>query len=452
MLFFRAHSDLVKAIKGNYTAKYNQNRQLEQFGRIVRNLKECVMSLKLTYRMANRFARDSYKQEDAVIQSALLARYVGGSGCKWICLRLGEVAVLHKFRITYSQLLGVYTMKILEYRVGKNRIKQIVPNTSTGLISVNDVAHSWESTLSLHTGSDNKPGLRTPQLGALFAIKAHWTVSNEPATIVMPTGTGKTETMIATVVSEQLDRTIIVVPNSLLRKQTADKFLNFGILQTIGVVNQNALPPSVTLLESVPRQLSDLQELLSKSNVIVTTMSLLQRFSESYLTALCDICDVLIIDEAHHISAETWSRVKWELQSLKCLQFTATPFRNDAKKVDGKIIYNFPLSLAQEQGYFEKINFVRIWEFDEEKGDFAIAAAAVEQLESDLASGYAHIILVRAKSKSSADRLYGTIYEPNYGKHNPVLVHSGISKVAQKKALHALENGDSRIVVCVDMA
>jgi hypothetical protein len=44
-------------------------------------------------------------------------------------------------------------------------------------------------------------------------------------------------------------------------------------------------------------------------------------------------------------------------------------------------------------------------EFDEEKGDFAIAEAAIKQLESDLEAGYNHLILVRAKDKRSADYL-----------------------------------------------
>ena len=39
-----------------------------------------------------------------------------------------------------------------------------------------------------------KPGFRSPQIGALHALQAHWTVSDKIATVVMPTGTGKTET------------------------------------------------------------------------------------------------------------------------------------------------------------------------------------------------------------------------------------------------------------------
>jgi hypothetical protein len=44
-------------------------------------------------------------------------------------------------------------------------------------------------------------GLRAPQIGAVHAVHSHWTVSDAPATIVMPTGTGKTETMLSVLVS-----------------------------------------------------------------------------------------------------------------------------------------------------------------------------------------------------------------------------------------------------------
>jgi superfamily II DNA or RNA helicase len=40
----------------------------------------------------------------------------------------------------------------------------------------------------------------------LHAVLAHWTVSHDPATVVMPTGTGKTETMMAILVAERLER------------------------------------------------------------------------------------------------------------------------------------------------------------------------------------------------------------------------------------------------------
>lgn len=107
--------------------------------------------------------------------------------------------------------------------------------------------------------------------------------------------------------------------------------------------------------------------------------------------------------------------------------------------------------MAREQGYFQQINFSPIFEFDEEQGDFSIAKAAVSQLKSDLKAGLNHIILVRAKDKRSADRLYHSIYYLHFVEYNPVLVHSDISAADRSSALKALREGRSRIVVCVDM-
>jgi len=50
-------------------------------------------------------------------------------------------------------------------------------------------------------------GLRPPQLGALHAILAHRSMeAMEPTTIVLPTGTGKTETMLAAFSHAQIGR------------------------------------------------------------------------------------------------------------------------------------------------------------------------------------------------------------------------------------------------------
>nr|WP_092067925.1 DEAD/DEAH box helicase family protein [Dendrosporobacter quercicolus]NSL46846.1 DEAD/DEAH box helicase family protein [Dendrosporobacter quercicolus DSM 1736]SDL66359.1 Type III restriction enzyme, res subunit [Dendrosporobacter quercicolus] len=120
-------------------------------------------------------------------------------------------------------------MREVKMTVGNNRIFQIHAEATTELLPVEQIVDSWRNVFSFNAQGDNSPGLRSAQLGAIFSIKSHWIVSNEPATIVMPTGTGKTETMIATVVSEMIHRTLIIVPSNLLRKQTAEKFLTFGI-------------------------------------------------------------------------------------------------------------------------------------------------------------------------------------------------------------------------------
>jgi len=88
-------------------------------------------------------------------------------------------------------------------KVGAKNFIAHAPNGANWM-DVNDVITSWQNSNFnyVESKSETEVGLRSAQLGAIFAIKSHWTVSTAPATIVMPTGTGKTEVMIATVISE----------------------------------------------------------------------------------------------------------------------------------------------------------------------------------------------------------------------------------------------------------
>jgi superfamily II DNA or RNA helicase len=45
---------------------------------------------------------------------------------------------------------------------------------------------------------------------------------------VLPTGLGKTETMLATQVYRWLDRSLVLVPSDALRRQIAKKFISLG--------------------------------------------------------------------------------------------------------------------------------------------------------------------------------------------------------------------------------
>ncbi|MGE4284900.1 MAG: DEAD/DEAH box helicase, partial [Clostridia bacterium] len=346
-------------------------------------------------------------------------------------------------------------MNLEKRRIGaKNFIVHVAKDSDE--IDVNDVINSWKTSIFNYweSKSETEIGLRSAQLGAIFAIKSHWTVSNSAATIVMPTGTGKTEAMIATVISECRTKTCIVVPSNLLRKQTIDRFCTIGKLREIGVIDDSFLSPFVACLESSPINVTELEELVSNSNIIVTTMSLLNsnHFTDEFIKILSSNCDTLIIDEAHHLPASSWNRVKKTFNNaVKCLQFTATPFRNDGKKIDGEIIYNFPLSIAQERGYFKPINFYPTYEFDSDKKDYAVAAKAVELLEADIGNGFPHLLLVRASTQNRAKDLFDNVYERFYSKHHPVLVVSSNSPAKNKEALQKVRENISRIIVCVDM-
>lgn len=89
---------------------------------------------------------------------------------------------------------------------------------------VSNAVDSWTDAFSYIREDSSKDikGLRPPQLGAVHAAQSHFAVHSDPATIVMPTGTGKTETMLSILVAEQCQRLLVIVPTDALRTQIAN--------------------------------------------------------------------------------------------------------------------------------------------------------------------------------------------------------------------------------------
>jgi len=176
---------------------------------------------------------------------------------------------------------------------------------------------------------------------------------------------------------------------------------------------------------------------------------MLHGLTEERLDAFLQLFDTVYFDEAHHVPASTWNRVFTRLKGLRVAGFTATPFRLDGERVPGKIIYQFPLHQAQEQGYFRKINFIAIDEPDTSVADREIAKRAVTQLRLDRNAGLQHILLARAGTKLRAERLYHEIYRDIAPDLSPVLIHSGVKQ--RRTLLKEIHTGQHKIIVCVDM-
>ena len=64
-------------------------------------------------------------------------------------------------------------------------------------------------------------------------------------------------------------------------------------------------------------------------------------------------CPYLFIDEAHHAEAPTWSAFKERCKSRRVVQFSATPFREDGKPLDGDIIFSYRLKKGAAGGLLQ---------------------------------------------------------------------------------------------------
>lgn len=298
------------------------------------------------------------------------------------------------------------------------------------------------------TVAQGNEGLRPPQLGALHAIGAHWSLSEAPATVVMPTGTGKTETMLAALAAYGRCPLLVIVPWDLLRGQTARKFLTFGLLRQLGVLGPEAANPIVGIITRRPERVEDL-DIFASCNVVIATASSLSMGTALPLAAeIAQRCGVLIVDEAHHVVATTWSEFRSAFRDRPVLQFTATPFRRDARVLDGQVIYSYPLRSAQRDGYFKRITFEPVYEIDQRKADQAIAETAVARLREDLAAGRNHLMMARCVNIERAKAVF-ELYQAGAPDLNPLLIHSEMGDAdARVKTLRA---GESRIAVCVNM-
>jgi superfamily II DNA or RNA helicase len=317
-------------------------------------------------------------------------------------------------------------------------------------------------------------GLRPPQIGALHAIGMHWSLSRQPATIVMPTGTGKTETMLSTQAAYDARSILVVVPTDALRKQTAEKFLNFGLLRKLGALQEEAVNPIVGVVRKRPKTVDDL-EIFERCNVVVATMAALKPGKDegdkdgeeqdegrddgegddapddgalSLAGEIAKRVKLLIVDEAHHIPAHGWTAFRDAFRAVPVLQFTATPFRRDGRLVDGQVIYNFPLRKAQEDKYFKPITFDPVYEPVESKADQAIAEQAVAHLRKDLKAGLNHLMMARCKTIKRAKAVH-TIYAKLAPELKPLLLHSQMGDT--ERLTESLKAGEHRIVVCVNM-
>lgn len=305
---------------------------------------------------------------------------------------------------------------------------------------------------------EHEPGLRMPQIGALHAIAAHFAIGErfEPATVVLPTGTGKTETMLATLVYRQLKRTLVLVPSDALRTQISEKFLTLGVLPAAGVVPGQLPGPHVAKITTGLQTIEECRLLVEKANVIVTLPDSLRTFTPEALEYLLDHCSDIFVDEAHHVTASTWAAVRDRFLDRRILQFTATPFRRDGKRVDGKIIFNYKLGDAQKAGYYRPINLRTVEEYgDEAARDRAIAEKAVAVLRKDRDElGLDHLLMARTRNKDRADAVWA-LYTELAPELHPVIVYSGpgrrqMNATALEQVLDRSADG-ARIVVCVDM-
>lgn len=327
-------------------------------------------------------------------------------------------------------------------------------NQLVGERTTSQILETWKDGIFLKKEdiTRNSKGLRSPQIGAIYATLSHWEISADPATVVMPTGTGKTEVMLSLLIAASCYKTMIVVPTDALRTQISNKVASLGLLgdPQFGLIKETVLKPIVGVMSHRPCSAEEAIAFMEQCNVVVTTISIIGSLSKPIQVAIANQCSHLFVDEAHHTPARSWSVVKNSFKNTKVLQFTATPFRNDDKPIGGKIIFNYPLRKAQDEGYFKPINYIPIIEWNSKQSDQIIANKAIEQLRLDIENGYDHVLMARVNSIARAE-IIQKIYADSFPEYNPLSIHSKLSTRSISEIKEKIITGECKIIVCVDM-
>jgi superfamily II DNA or RNA helicase len=246
-------------------------------------------------------------------------------------------------------------------------------------------------------------GLRRGQIGGAWAVAAHFTVSTEPAQVVLPTGTGKTALMTLLPFLLRTNRLLIVTPSKIVRDQCVSAFTTLNILSATRTVPQGMPSPNVWSVKHQLRtrsQWSDLEEF----DVVVGTTQVLSPAYSGVAPAPTNLFDAVFVDEGHHSPATTWRAILDHFRDARQVLLTATPFRHDRLHLPGNLVYAYPLRLAIDEGVYAPIQYVAV-DATEPGVDTKIAEKARERLHSAEHQEARSALLVRTDRIKDAEDL-----------------------------------------------
>ncbi|MFL2123723.1 DEAD/DEAH box helicase [Marinilactibacillus psychrotolerans] len=287
-------------------------------------------------------------------------------------------------------------------------------------------------------------GLRNAQLGAIHSISSFFTLNKtKAAVVVMPTGSGKTAVLMMTPYALEANKVLVITPSKLVRSQVSGEYSTLKTLTKINVLPENIKRPKVFEMKSLYRE--DFDNQIKNSNVIVATPRV--GLSISRMENIRNEFDLVLIDEAHHVPAKTWTEILENINEAKHVLFTATSFRMDNKTIKGVFVYNYPLSQAYKDGIFGEIQYIPIP--NAKNKDYLIAEKTESIFLLDREKGYEHFVMVRASSKDRAkdlQKLYNSETSLSLQR-----VDSSMSSKTVYKIIDTLRKKELNGIICVDM-
>lgn len=288
---------------------------------------------------------------------------------------------------------------------------------------------------------------RGPQIEALHYLERSRAEGFKRGMVVMATGTGKT--YLSAFDSEDFRRVLFVAHREEILRQAGESYANVVPGKSKGWFNADDKSTEADIIFAS-----------------IQTLSQEQYLNPSYFPP--DYFDYVVVDEFHHVAADSYQRVVNYFQPRFMLGMTATPYRMDNQDIfqfcEDNVVYEINLQEAINKDYLAPFHYYGIYDdaTDYSQIDFANGRYVGEQLERALSTApraelilkhYHEHRLKRALAFCSGIK-HANYMAETFNRHGvpSAAVHSGRGPLVteRKAAVEALRNGEVEILFSVD--
>lgn len=177
---------------------------------------------------------------------------------------------------------------------------------------------------------------------------------------VVRAATGSGKTLIAAGICSAFlpKRSLVMIHGKELLRQTYEEFTRFLGKENVGVIDTSKYSPNLITLASIDTFAFYMGSLPCKSNgVPIMNPTTFNTQKKRFLDYLKNDVDMLVFDEVHHGSADTWQGVGESTSAYYRVGLSGTPLKHDQlsdmlmMSLVGPVVYDLNASWLQKKGY-----------------------------------------------------------------------------------------------------
>jgi len=175
---------------------------------------------------------------------------------------------------------------------------------------------------------------------------------------ILPVGCGKSGLITIAPFAMGATRVLVIAPNLNIAAQLAR---DFDPASTGNFYLKAAVLPGPDFPEPADARGQQTNRAdIDAADVVITNIQQLEGGEANrHLGGLpADFFDLILLDEGHHNVAATWDDLRQRFPDANVVSFSATPLRADGQRMRGRIVYQYAVADAINDGYVKRIKAI----------------------------------------------------------------------------------------------